>query len=288
MLRIAVTLGAESRIGNFEQAIVNRAMGLVAVRTIFPNRWVFVQEGSAPFRMAQVTGFIDARLFELRRVGSSVRVMAVRTGQRPFSQRHVGRALELRLSLQVALAAHFRLGSLIEKNRLVPYLRQLETISGLFHDRMAIDAGHSAPRVRTRPPVSLDASLVAAKADIVLHLRRLSRVFAKCDQPADAFASTGGNVIASWTVAALAGLLLHGVARIVEKNFPHHGSGKFFKGWSVASFANFIANVGSWIRFGRLFFRRHSRVGNAEQKQTYKRHEKNSSHDSPVSYSAKN
>ena len=80
MLRIAMTLGAESRVGNFEQAIVNRAMGLVAVGTIFPNRWVFVQERPAPFRVAEVTGFIDARLFELRRVGSSVRVMAVRTG----------------------------------------------------------------------------------------------------------------------------------------------------------------------------------------------------------------
>ena len=85
MLRIAVTLSAEPRVGNFEQAIVNRAMSLVAICTVFPNRWMFVQKGPAPFGMTKVAGFIDARLFELRRVGSSVRVMAVRTGQRPFS-----------------------------------------------------------------------------------------------------------------------------------------------------------------------------------------------------------
>ena len=84
VLRVTVTLGAQSRVGNFEQAIVDRAVGFVAVGAIFPHRRMFVQKRAAPFRVAQITGFIDARLFELGRVGSSVRIMAVGTGQRAF------------------------------------------------------------------------------------------------------------------------------------------------------------------------------------------------------------
>ena len=167
----------------------------------------------------------------------------------------MGRALELRLSLQVTLAAYFGLGSLVEKNRPVADLRQLETVGGLFHKGMAIDTRHAAPRVRARSPIGLHAALVAAKAHLILNLRRLTRVFTEGDQTADAFSAAGGNVVAAGTVTAFASPLLRFVARVEQKNFPHLGLRKFFKLLGVAGFTNFVADVSRRNRLGRFFFR---------------------------------
>jgi hypothetical protein len=62
-------------------------------------------------------------------------------------------------------------------------------------------------------------------------------------------------VIAARTVTVFAGVFLGFVARIVQKYFPHYGLGKFFKGGSVAGFANFRADVGCRLRLGRRFLR---------------------------------
>lgn len=170
MLRVTMTLGAQSWVGNFEQAVVHGAMGFVAVGAGFPNRWMFVQKGTAPFRMTGVAVLVDTRLFELRRIRRSVRIMAVRTCQRAFSYRHVGRALQLGLSLQVTLAAHFRLSPFVKKNCSVAHFRQLVTIRSLFHERMAVDTRHAATRVRARFPICLHSTLMAAQAYFVFYL----------------------------------------------------------------------------------------------------------------------
>jgi hypothetical protein len=88
-------------------------------------------------------------------------------------------AQELGFSLQVTLAANFRLGSLIEERRLVTNLCELKPIGGFFHDRVAIDARHAAASVWTGFPISLNAALVATQADFILAFRGLTGVFAK-------------------------------------------------------------------------------------------------------------
>ena len=55
----------------------------------------------------------------------------------------MGRAHELGLSLQVALAANLYLGPLVKEDGLVADLGELETIRGLLHDRVAVGANDS-------------------------------------------------------------------------------------------------------------------------------------------------
>ena len=60
-----VALGAKPRIGNFQQAVVHRAMGLVAVGAVLKHRWMLVKKGSPSFGMAGIAVLIDASLLEL-------------------------------------------------------------------------------------------------------------------------------------------------------------------------------------------------------------------------------
>ena len=99
MLCLGVALSAQPRIGNFEQAIVNRAVRLMASGAILQDRRVFPKIGTAPLGVTGVTVFIDSRLNELRWIRRSVRIMTVRTGDLSFSKRHMGGAHELRFSL---------------------------------------------------------------------------------------------------------------------------------------------------------------------------------------------
>jgi hypothetical protein len=132
----------------------------------------------------------------------------------------------------------------------------------------------------------LNAALVTLEAGFVLNFNGLTRTFPKRNEPADAFPSTCGDVIAARTMAGFARLFFRLVARIEQKDFPHHSLRKFFKLRGMASFADFVADVswlfGLWRFFRGFFFRRPSRTGSAKQKHTDQRHEKKSSHDSPV------
>jgi hypothetical protein len=175
--------------------------------------------------------------------------MAISACHFSFSQRHVRGAHELSISLQMALPADLGLRALREERCMLSYLRKLVAIGGFLHQRVAIDAGHPAPRVRTRFPVSLHTSLVATKTHFVLHFSGFSWVFAECNQAADAFAASGSNMVAAGAVTALASSFLSFVARVKEKNFPHLSLGKFLELFSVASLANFVANVGRGGRF---------------------------------------
>jgi len=174
--------------------------------------------------------------------------MAARASDLPFSERHVGRALELRLSLQVALQANFRFRLFGEENRFVGQFRELIFVARLLHESVAIDAGDAAARVRARIPIGLNAALVAGKTDLVLNLGRLSRILSETNQAAHAPAAAGGDMVTSRPVTGLAGLLLLFVPRVEKKNLPHHRLGKFLELRCVTGLANFVADIGCGSR----------------------------------------
>ena len=94
-----VTLVAQPRHAHFEHTVIDGAVRFVATGTIVGNRRMFMKVGPSPLRMASVTVLIDAVLFELRRIGAPMRVVAVGTSDLSFPQRHVGGAQELGLTL---------------------------------------------------------------------------------------------------------------------------------------------------------------------------------------------
>ena len=131
--------GAEPRVCDFEQPIIDGSVGLVAIATVFKRRRMFPQKGPTPFGVAGVTVFIDAGLLELGRIGGAMWIVAVRTSQLAFSQRHMRRAHELGFSLQVALTANLGLRPLIKKRRLLTNLGELILVGRPLHQRMAGD-----------------------------------------------------------------------------------------------------------------------------------------------------
>ncbi len=94
---------AKSRYPHLEQPVVCRTVRLVTAGTVFHDWCVLPEERTSSFRVTAVAVLIDARLDELRRIRRAVRVVTARAGNLPFSNRHVGRALELRFALQMAL-----------------------------------------------------------------------------------------------------------------------------------------------------------------------------------------
>jgi hypothetical protein len=166
----------------------------------------------------------------------------------------VGRPLELRFPLQVTLTAYLGLSSLIEKNGFISDLGELVLVARLFHYRMAVNASDPTARVGACFPVSLDAALMASETDFVLSLGRLSRVLTEADQPPNASPATGSDMVASRPVAALAGLPLLFVARVEEKDLPHHRLREFLELRRVTGFADFVADIGcrARLRSGRF------------------------------------
>jgi len=172
MLRVHVTLSAKPWVRNFEQPVVYRPVRLMAIGAIFYDRRMLPKKRPAPLGVAHVTGFINACLYELGRIRSSVRVVAVRTGHLSFLERHVRGAHELALSLQVALGTHLYLRSLVKEGRLVADLGKLEAVGSLLHDRVAVGANNSPASMGACLPVSLNSLLMALEAGVVLHLGR--------------------------------------------------------------------------------------------------------------------
>ena len=78
--RCVMARGAKPRVCDFEKAIIDGSVRLMAIATVFKRRRMFPQKRPAPLSMAGVTVFIDAGLFELGRIGGAVRIVAVRTG----------------------------------------------------------------------------------------------------------------------------------------------------------------------------------------------------------------
>lgn len=228
---------------------------------------MFPKKRSAPLRVTCVAVFIDTRLHQLCWIRRSVRIMTVGTGHFSFSKRHMGRAHELRFALEMALAADFSLCPLAKKRRALVDLGELVTVSGFFHERVAINATHATPRVRARFPVGLNSALMTAKTGFILPLHGLTSIFAESNHPTNALAAACRDVIASGTVTIFAGSLFSFVPWVVEKNFPHHGGGEFFKGGSVTSLADLVADISRRVKLRRFFFRGRKGLGKSEQEE---------------------
>lgn len=152
----------------------------------------------------------------------------------------------------MTLTANLGLRPFVEERGLFSNLGKLESIGGFFHDGVTINAGDPPARVGTCFPIGLDTTLVTTKARFVLDFGRFSRIFAERDQPANTFAATGRNVITSWAVAALASLLFHRVARIVQENLAHYRGVELFERGNMACSANFGAGIGRGLGFRRV------------------------------------
>ena len=75
-----MTLGAQPRVSNFQQSVIDRAVGLVAVSTTFERGWMLIKKWAAPLGMAGVTVLVDTGLLELGGIRRAVRIVAVSTG----------------------------------------------------------------------------------------------------------------------------------------------------------------------------------------------------------------
>ena len=206
-----------------------------------------------------------------------MRIVAIGANEFPLSERHMGGAHELGLSLQMTLTANFYFCPPIEKWRLFTDLNELIPIGCFLHHGMAIDSANAAARVRARVPVSLDAALVTTETRFVLSRHGFAGIFPECNQSANSFTAAGCHVIAARTVATFTSPFFRFVARIEKKNLAHLSLGKFLELFGVTSLANFVADVCRKSRFfgcflGRFFngfcFRGPTRMGNAKQEQT--------------------
>ena len=81
----AHNLGRET----FGQVLIDRAVRVVTVQAIFPNRRMFEQERSALLGVTFVASVIDGGFFPQAFGGRAVRLMAICAGHLAFAQRHV-------------------------------------------------------------------------------------------------------------------------------------------------------------------------------------------------------
>jgi hypothetical protein len=84
---------------------------------------------------------------------------------------------------------------------------------------------------------------MALQAGLVLDLGGFSRVLTIGNQYPYTPPAAGSHMIASGTMASLAGPPLHFVSRVEQKNLPHQRVRKFFELGGVAGLANVVADV---------------------------------------------
>jgi hypothetical protein len=123
------------------------------------------------------------------------------------------RTHQLRLSLQVTLAANFYFRPFTEERGYVSKLRQL-LAAGPLHDRVAIDTRHAARGVGAGFPIILNAPLMAGETGQVLHFGRFAGILAKRYEATDPFAAAGSDVVAARPVAILASAPFTFITRI--------------------------------------------------------------------------
>lgn len=165
-----MALGTQPWIANFKQTVIDRTMRFMTIGAVFHHGRMFPKKRPAPLGVAGVAVFIDACLFELRRIGTTMRVVTIRACNFPLAQRHMRRAHQLGFALQVTLAADLGFGPLVKEGILLPNLRQLMAVTGFFHHGMAIHTGNAAAGVGTRVPISLNTALVTLQAGFILDL----------------------------------------------------------------------------------------------------------------------
>ena len=267
---------------HFEQTIIDGPVGFVAVGTIFGNRGMLVKKGPSSLRMAGVTVLVDAVLFELGRIRTAVRVVAIGADDLAFSHGHMRRAHQLRLALEMALAADLDLRPLVKERSFVIYLRKLETVAGFLHDGVTVGARYAPARVRACFPIRLHAALVTLETGLVLRFCRLSGILAECNQAADASAAAGSDMVAPRTVTGFTSLFFDLIAGVEQKDLAHHRLREFFELRGVAGSANLVARVSRRSRRRRLLFRRPERRQITKQKNAAPRCSQGTPHSSSL------
>ena len=228
-----VALRAKPRPRNLQQVLVDRAVRVVTVQAIFPDRRVFEQERSALFGMTLVAGVVDRGGPQQRFIRRAVRLMAVGADHLAFAQRHVRRAGHLRAPVLVALEAGLGL-----VNRL-----ELEFLRHAPHDGVAIGAGHVADFVGAAAPVGAVAPFVAAKADGIVFLDAARQIFGpERHDSADAASTARLHVQRTRPVAVFAREL----ARLILADPPHQGLRERFGVAGMAGHADLLADEGGF------------------------------------------
>ena len=178
-----------------QQKFVGGAVWVVAIEAIFTNRRVFPKEWTTLLSMALVA-IVVHRIFTQHGLGgTAVRVMAIRTSDLAFTQRHVGRKVRLRASVFMTLEAGVPPSGGV----------QLEFSRHLLHDGVTVRAHQAARLVRAAVPISPVAAFVTGKTDgIVLFGRARWIVRPERDDAANATPTTGLHVRRPRTVAVLA------------------------------------------------------------------------------------
>lgn len=98
----SMTLHAQERLRNFEQLVVRRAVGAVAIRAVFGYISMFINEWPLVFHVATGASCLDRYAFDTIRVGRVMRVMAVGTSHFMLRHRMVRELRKIHFNFQVA------------------------------------------------------------------------------------------------------------------------------------------------------------------------------------------
>src|SRR5262245_47035405 len=155
--RLVVALLAQPGLLGVLHPRVEGTVRIVAVQTVLAHRWVFPQHRRALLGMTRVAVLVDRVLEQQRGAGGAVRVVARRAVEPPFAQRHVSRAHQRRLALQMARAAGLELVARGEQSAVRGRLRLVDLVAG--------EAGQPAALVWTPLPARMRSALVAGEAN---------------------------------------------------------------------------------------------------------------------------
>ena len=224
MLRHIMALLAEPGRADLQQLRILGAVRVMARRAIFHHRRMLPQERPAPFRMTLVTGLIHRGFDQQLRIGSAVRIVAIRARHLSFSKRHVRRALQLRPAHRVALEADLHLGLFDECLIGGQRLHKAAPRNGRLHDLVTRHAGHPSGLVRAPLPEHPRALFMALQAGSVELFGRKVGLLGKTR---NTFLRTAAlHMRARRPVTRFATQSLLVVARILQENFSHDGCGE--------------------------------------------------------------
>src|SRR6185295_606055 len=160
--RLVAALAEERRAG-LEQAVVHRAVRVMADHAVFLDRLMGAHERPALLHVAGVAGLVDAVADQLLLAGAAVGVVAVGAGDLALERRVTRLAADLGALLLVAGEAHFGLVALVAR----------AVVAGV--DLVAAGAGDVARGMHAARPVDALAALVAGEAGLAARLGRRRR-----------------------------------------------------------------------------------------------------------------
>src|SRR5215472_11100392 len=228
-----VALLAQPRLGQLEHGIVVGPVRVVTVRAALHHRLVAPKEWTPLLRMAGEARVVQRRLLEQGRRYRTVWAVARATRHLAFAHRHVGGAHGLGALLQVAGAAGLDL----------VLAGQLVLLADVVHEGVAVGAGHVAGLVAAAFPEDAFALGVAVEADLVTLQDRRGIVLGEGDETPYPLASARFHVGLPRAVTVLAGVLLVGVAGLVEEKTAHARLGELVPRLVVAALAGLRPHV---------------------------------------------